>query len=90
MLEKENREAKDVLNFPCGEVRSIIIKVQHNCTSDRRTYGKLEDPPIKHEYCIIFKKTIASNEPGRQHLSQQLEIKKAIETVKLNGARDAH
>ncbi len=48
---------KDVLNFPHGEIRSIIIKVQHNCVSDRRYYGKLEDPPIKHEYCVVFKKT---------------------------------
>ena len=31
---------KDVLNFPLGEIRSIIIKVQHNCTSDRKKYGK--------------------------------------------------
>ena len=48
---------KDVLNFPYGQIRSIIIKVQHNCVSDRRYYGKLEDAPIKHEYCIVFKKT---------------------------------
>ena len=47
---------KDVLNFPHGEIRSVIIKVQHNCTSDRKQYGKLEDPPIKHEYCIVFRK----------------------------------
>ena len=47
---------RDVLNFPHGEVRSIIIKVQHNCVSDRKYYGKLEDPPIKHEYCVVFKK----------------------------------
>ena len=42
--------------FPHGEIRSIIIKVQHNCTSDRKRYGKLEDPPIKHEYCVVFRK----------------------------------
>jgi len=47
---------KDVLNLPFGEIRSIMIKVQHNCTSDRKRYGKLEDVPIKHEYCVIFKK----------------------------------
>jgi len=57
---------KDVLNFPHGEIRSIIIKVQHHCMSDRRAYGKLEDPPIKHEYCIIFKKTQTVTQPERQ------------------------
>jgi hypothetical protein len=46
-----------VLNFPHGEVRSVIIKVQHNCTSDRKRYGRMEDVPIRHEYCIVFKKT---------------------------------
>jgi hypothetical protein len=50
---------KDVLNLPFGEIRSVIIKVQHNCTSDRKRYGKMEDVPIKHEYCVIFKKPVA-------------------------------
>ena len=47
---------KDILNFPEGQIRSTIIKVQHNCVSDRRNYGKLVDPPIKHEYCVVFQK----------------------------------
>ena len=51
---------KDILNFPHGQLRSIIIKVQHNCTSDRNCYGRLEDPPIKHEYCVIFRKPAGS------------------------------
>ena len=49
---------KDVLNLPFGEIRSIIIKVQHNCTSDHKRYGKMEDVPIRHEYCVIFKKSV--------------------------------
>ncbi|MFC1791989.1 hypothetical protein ACFL3Q_00195 [Planctomycetota bacterium] len=48
-------------NLPFGEIRSIIIKVQHNCTSDRKRYGKMEDVPIKHEYCVIFKKPVCQN-----------------------------
>jgi hypothetical protein len=55
---------KDVLNFPHGELRSIIIKVQHNCTSDRKQYGKMEDVPIRHEYCCVFKKPTTEN--GRE------------------------
>lgn len=55
----DSNGVKDVLNIPYGEIRSIIIKVQHNCTSDHKRYGKLEDVPIKHEYCVIFKKQIA-------------------------------
>jgi len=73
---------KDILNFPQGELRSIIIKVQHNCASDRRTYGKLEDPPIKHEYCVVFKKTSNSSQSERQYPSlDQLEIEEAIRAV---------
>jgi hypothetical protein len=41
---------RDVLNFPHGEIRSLIIEVQHNCTSDRKRYGKMEDVPVRHEY----------------------------------------
>jgi len=52
---------KDVLNLPYGEIRSVIIKVQHNCTSDRKRYGKMEDVPIRHEYCVVFKKTGAAS-----------------------------
>lgn len=51
---------RDVLNFPYGEIRSVIIKVQHNCTSDRKRYGRMEDVPIKHEYCVVFKKVGAA------------------------------
>jgi hypothetical protein len=54
---------KDVLGFPQGQLRSIIIKVQHNCTSGRRQYGKVEDPALKHEYCVVFRKTMQAGNP---------------------------
>jgi hypothetical protein len=47
---------KEVLNFPLGELRSVIVKVQHNCMSDRKQYGRMEDVPVRHEYCVVFKK----------------------------------
>ena len=52
---------RELLNLPFGQLRSIIIKVQHNCNSDRKSYGKLEDVPIKHEYCVVFKKPLYEN-----------------------------
>jgi hypothetical protein len=77
---------KDVLDFPHGELRSIIIKVQHNCTSDRRRYGKLEDPLIKHEYCIVFKKTATECQSTKPSLSYgQLEIQEAIWALQSTG-----
>lgn len=59
---------KDVLNFPDGEIRSIIIKVQHHCTSDRKRYGKMEDVPIRHEYCIIFRKPVDNVQSLPKHV----------------------
>jgi len=44
-------------NNHIGQLKAIIIKVQHHCRSDGRTYSS--NPfliPIKHEYCLIFQK----------------------------------
>jgi hypothetical protein len=48
---------RNVLNleWEIGELRSIIIKAQHNCRSDSVGYAPMEDPRIQHEYCVIFK-----------------------------------
>ena len=50
---------RDVLTMEpdLGQLRSVIIKAQHNCWSDRKSYASLEDVPIKHEYCAVFKNT---------------------------------
>jgi len=50
---------RDVLNLEgkLGQLRSVIIKMQHNCSSDRMIYGHMEDVSIQHEYCLVFKKT---------------------------------
>ena len=49
---------RDLLNLEAtlGQLRSIIIKQQHNCASDRKRYGRMEDVPIQHEYCLVFKR----------------------------------
>ena len=48
---------RDVMNLEgkIGQIRSVIIKTQHNCTSDSKRYSNLEDPRIAHEYCVVFK-----------------------------------
>ncbi|MBX3394333.1 MAG: hypothetical protein KF841_03095 [Phycisphaerae bacterium] len=50
--------SRDLFNLEgeLGELRSVIIKAQHNCRSDGRSYGSLEDVPIRHEVCVIFRK----------------------------------
>lgn len=47
-----------LMNPRIGQLKAIIIKIQHNCNSDRKTYST-NNPfliPIKHEYCLIFQK----------------------------------
>jgi hypothetical protein len=47
-----------LINQQIGELKALIIKVQHNCRSDRKIYNS-KNPfliPIKHEYCLIFQK----------------------------------
>lgn len=39
-----------------GTLEQIIIKAQHNCVSDRRTYSNMNFVPIVHEYLMVLKK----------------------------------
>jgi len=38
-----------------GQLRSIIIKAQHNTASRRKRY-RMDDPPIHHEYCVVIQR----------------------------------
>ena len=47
-----------LMNKNIGQLKAVIIKIQHHCRSDRNFYGA-NNPfliPIKHEYCLIFQK----------------------------------
>jgi hypothetical protein len=47
-----------LVNDKLGELKAVIIKIQHNCRSDQINY-ECRNPfliPIKHEYCLIFQK----------------------------------
>lgn len=39
-----------------GELEQIIIKCQHNCVSERRTYSHKKFVPLVHEYIMVLKK----------------------------------
>ena len=39
-----------------GVLENIVIKAQHNCVSDRKTYSNQNFIPIVHEYIMILKK----------------------------------
>lgn len=53
---------RDLLNWEgeLGELRSIIIKAQHNVRSDAKKYPPMEDVRIQHEYCVVFRKAITT------------------------------
>jgi len=47
-----------LIHREAGELKGIIIKMQHNCRSDRKAYHS-QNPfliPIRHEYCLIFQR----------------------------------
>lgn len=47
-----------LMNQNIGQLKAIIIKLQHNCRSDRASYEQANPflIPIRHEYCLIFQK----------------------------------
>ena len=47
-----------LMNDKIGQLKAIVIKIQHNCKSDRTAYEQSNPSliPIKHEYCFIFQK----------------------------------
>jgi hypothetical protein len=47
-----------LVNDKIGQLKAIIIKIQHNCQSDRVAYGQSNPHliPIKHEYCLLFQR----------------------------------
>ena len=45
--------------MPQSELRAIIIKTQHNCVSDGRSYN-LRHPRIMHEYLLVWEKALRS------------------------------
>ena len=49
-----------LMNSNIGRLKAIIIKIQHNCKSDRKFYSSNHAflIPIKHEYCLIYQKQI--------------------------------
>ena len=47
-----------LMNDKIGQLKAIIIKIQHKCRSDQVTYEQ-SNPfliPIKHEYCLVYQK----------------------------------
>jgi len=53
-------QADFISMMPKSELKSIVIKMQHNCVSDSRQYRQMKFPSIQHEYLIIWEKAANS------------------------------
>jgi len=55
---KRNGRCYSMIRELCqpGTLENIVIKMQHNCVSDSRTYANKNFIPIVHEYIMILKK----------------------------------
>lgn len=49
-------QAEAIARMPSDELVAVWIKQQHNCVSDRRSYGRLEYGRILHEYVLLWRK----------------------------------
>ena len=49
-------QAEMIARMPRDELAGVIIKAQHNCVSDSRTYGRMTMPRIMHEYLVLWQK----------------------------------
>lgn len=49
-------QAEVIARMPSDELAAVIIKQQHNCMSDQRTYSRMQLPRILHEYLVLFRK----------------------------------
>lgn len=52
-------QAEMIARMPKSELAAVLIKAQHNCMSDRKSYGSMKLPFILHEYIILWKKKSA-------------------------------
>lgn len=46
--------------MPSNELAAVIIKTQHNCVSDFKSYGAMKLPRIQHEYLCLWEKRSVS------------------------------
>ncbi len=52
-------QAELIARMPRNELAAVLIKLQHNTTSDRRQYRRMSLPRIMHEYLLVFRKSAA-------------------------------
>jgi len=49
-------QAEIIARLPADELAGVLIKAQHNCVSDKKSYGSMKLPRIYHEYILLWQK----------------------------------
>lgn len=49
-------QAECIARMPKDELAAVLIKGQHNCQSDAKSYGRMKLPFIMHEYILLWQK----------------------------------
>ena len=49
-------QAECIARMPKEELAAVLIKAQHNCQSDQRSYSNMKLPFILHEYILLWQK----------------------------------
>lgn len=50
-------QAECIARMPKNEHKAVLVKVQHNCLSDKKQYGDMRGlPRIYHEYLLLWQK----------------------------------
>lgn len=61
-----------------GTLEQIIIKMEHNCMSDSRSYSNMNFVPISHEYVMVIKKGSAVIIPVSVAKKHELDIRDTV------------
>lgn len=64
-----------------GTLEQIIIKMQHNCVSDRNTYSNQNFVPIVHEYLMVCRKDNGLIIPVMMTVKKHVDMRDSINTT---------
>ena len=64
-----------------GTLAQIIIKMQHNCVSDRNTYSSQNFVPIVHEYLMVCRKDNGLIIPVMMTVKKHVDMRDSVNTT---------
>lgn len=61
-----------------GTLEQIIIKMEHNCVSDSRSYSNMNFVPISHEYVMVVRKDAAMIIPVAMTRKTEMDVRDCV------------